>query len=65
MKNRDYYNCVFPEKRPRNIWVIYCMRGHKMGEVAAKTEDEARKIVKNWMVKEYIGIPFRLSHIEE
>jgi hypothetical protein len=36
-----------------------------MGEVAAKTEDEARKIVKNWMVKEYIGIPFRLSHIEE
>ena len=23
MKNRDYYNCVFPEKRPRSVWVVY------------------------------------------
>jgi hypothetical protein len=65
MKNRDYYNCVFPEKRPRSVWVVYSMQGKKMGEVAAMTEDEARKTVKNWMVKEHIGIPFRLSHVEE
>ena len=30
MKNRDYYNCVFPEKRPRSVWVVYDTQGSKI-----------------------------------
>ena len=43
MKNRDYYNCVFPEKRPRSVWVVYNTDGDKIGEVAAMSENEARQ----------------------
>ena len=43
MKERDYYNCVFPEKRPRNIWVVYDTEGKRIGEVAANSEIEARQ----------------------
>ena len=61
MKNRDYYNCVFPEKRPRSVWVVYdVMNGHKIGEVAAMSETEARQ-----KVAQHVIVPFRLSHIEE
>ena len=61
MKNRDYYNCVFPEKRPRNVWVVYdVMNGHKIGEVAAMSETEARQ-----KVAQHVIVPFRLSQIEE
>ena len=60
MKNRDYYNCVFPEKRPRNIWIVYDIQGSKIGEVAAMSENEARQ-----KVAQHVMIPFRLSHIEE
>ena len=60
MKNRDYYNCVFPEKRPRSVWVVYDTHGSKIGEVAAMSETEARQ-----KVAEHVMIPFRLSHIEE
>ena len=60
MKNRDYYNCVFPEKRPRSVWVVYDTQGDKIGEVAAMTEIEARQ-----KVAQHVMIPFRLSHIEE
>jgi len=60
MNNRDYYNCVFPEKRPRSVWVVYDTEGSKIGEVAAMTETEARQ-----KVAEHVMIPFRLSHIEE
>ena len=61
MKDRDYYNCVFPEKRPRNIWVVIdIMNGHKIGEVAAMSEHEAR--IK---VSQHVMVPFKLSHIEE
>ena len=61
MKDRDYYNCVFPEKRPRNIWVVTdIMNGHKIGEVAAMSEAEAR--IK---VSQHVMVPFKLSHIEE
>ena len=60
MKNRDYYNCVFPEKRPRSVWVVYDTEGSKIGEVAAMTEIEARQ-----KVAQHVMIPFRLSNIEE
>ena len=70
MKNRDYYNCVFPEKRPRGVkdvkrtmfcvWVVYDTQGSKIGEVAAMSETEARQ-----KVAQHVMIPFRLSHIEE
>ena len=61
MKDRDYYNCVFPEKRPTNIWVVTdIMNGRKIGEVAAMTETEARQ-----KVAQHVIVPFRLSHIEE
>jgi len=61
MKDRDYYNCVFPEKRPSNIWVVVdADNGRKIGEVAAMSESEAR--IK---VSQHVMIPFTLSHIEE
>jgi hypothetical protein len=62
MTDREYYNCVFPEKRPRNIWVVVDAQdpGHKIGEVAAMSENEAR--IK---VSQHVMIPFTLSHIEE
>ena len=61
MTDREYYNCVFPEKRPRNIWVVVdANNGRKIGEVAAMSESEAR--IK---VSQHMSIPFRLSHIEE
>ena len=60
MKNRDYYNCVFPEKRPRSVWVVYNTDGDKIGEVAAMSENEARQ-----KVAQHVMIPFRLSHIKE
>ena len=61
MTDREYYNCVFPEKRPRNIWVVVdAYNGHKIGEVAAMSETEARQ-----KVAEHVMIPFRLSNIEE
>ncbi len=60
MRNRDYYNCVFPEKRPRSVWVVYNTDGDKIGEVAAMSENEARQ-----KVAQHVMIPFRLSHIEE
>ncbi len=60
MKNRDYYNCVFPEKRPRSVWVVYNTDGDKIGEVGAMSETEARQ-----KVADHVTIPFRLSHIEE
>ena len=61
MKNRDYHNCVFPEKRPRSVWVVYdVMNGHKIGEVAAMSETEARQ-----KVAQHVIVPFRLSQIEE
>jgi len=59
MKNRDYYNCVFPEVR-RNVWVVYDMDGQKIGEVGAMSENEARQ-----KVADHVMIPFRLSHVEE
>ena len=58
MKNRDYYNCVFPEKRPRSVWVVYDTQGSKIGEVAAMSETEARQ-----KVAQHVMIPFTLSHI--
>jgi len=60
MRNRDYYNCVFPEKRPRSVWVVYNTDGDKIGEVAAMSEIEARQ-----KVAQHVMIPFRLSQIEE
>ena len=62
MKDRDYYNCVFPEKRPRNIWVVVdATTAARYGyEVAAMSETEAR--IK---VSQHVMIPFTLSHIEE
>ena len=60
MKNRDYYNCVFPEKRPRSVWVVYDTEGNKIGEVGAMSETEARQ-----KVALHVMIPFRLSNIEE
>ena len=61
MTDREYYNCVFPEKRPRNIWVVVDVdNGNKIGEVAAMSENEAR--IK---VSQHVMIPFTLSHIEE
>ena len=61
MTDREYYNCVFPEKRPRNIWVVVdANNGRKIGEVAAMSESEAR--IK---VSQHVMIPFPLSHIEE
>lgn len=62
MKDRDYYNCVFPEKRPQNIWVVMDAYdpGHKIGEVAAMSETEARQ-----KVAQHVMIPFTLSHIDE
>ena len=60
MKNKDYHNCVFPEKRPRNIWVVYDTKGKRIGEVGANSETEARQ-----HVAKHIIIPFRLSQIEE
>ena len=60
MKNRDYYNCVFPEKRPRSVWVVYDIQDNKIGEVAAMSETEARQ-----KVAQHVMIPFRLSNIEE
>ena len=54
-------NCVFPEKRPRNIWIVIdIMNGHKIGEVAAMTEIEARQ-----KVSQHVIVPFRISRIEE
>tara|TARA_B100001939_G_scaffold119271_1_gene103484 strand:- start:121 stop:306 length:186 start_codon:yes stop_codon:yes gene_type:complete len=61
MTDREYYNCVFPVKRPRNIWVVVdADNGNKIGEVAAMSENEAR--IK---VSQHVMIPFTLSHIEE
>ncbi len=62
MKDREYYNCVFPEKRPRNVWVVYDTQTPKqqIGEVAAMSETEARQ-----KVALHVMIPFTLSHIEE
>ena len=68
MKDRDYYistdhvgrYCVFPEKRPRNIWVVYDTEGKRIGEVGANSENEARQHVARQVM-----IPFRLSQIEE
>ena len=61
MTDREYYNCVFPEKRPRNIWVVVdADNGRKIGEVAAMSESGAR--IK---VSQHVMIPFTLSHIEE
>ena len=61
MTDQEYYNCVFPEKRPRNIWVVVdANNGRKIGEVAAMSESEAR--IK---VSQHVMIPFTLSHIEE
>ena len=32
MTDREYYNCVFPVKRPRNIWVVVdADNGNKIG----------------------------------
>ena len=61
MTDREYYNCVFPEIRPQNIWeVTDIMNGRKIGEVAAMSESEAR--IK---VSQHVMVPFKLSHIEE
>ena len=62
MTDRDYYNCVFPEKRPPNVWVIIDATTNKSTgyEIAANSETEAR--IK---VSQHISTPFRLSHIEE
>jgi len=60
MTNRDYYNCVFPEKRPRSVWVVYDTQGNKIGEVGAMSETEARQ-----KVAQHVMIPFRLLNIEE
>ena len=39
MTDREYYNCVFPVKRPSNIWVVVdADNGRKIGEVAAMSE---------------------------
>lgn len=53
-------NCVFPEIRPSNVWVVYNVHGEKLGEVAANSENEARALVST-----QLPIPFRLSQIEE
>ena len=59
MKDRDYYNCVFPEVR-KNVWVVYDIQGNRIGEVGAMSENEARQ-----KVAQHVMIPFTLSHIEE
>jgi hypothetical protein len=53
-------NCVFPETRPTNVWVVYSVHGERLGEVAANSENEARALVMT-----QLPIPFRLSHVEE
>ena len=62
MRDRDYYNCVFPEKRPPNVWQVYDTNTPRewLGEVAAQSESEAR--IK---VSQQISFPFILDHTEE
>ncbi len=54
---RNNYCISYPRK---NVWVVYDLKGRKIGEVGAMSENEARQ-----KVAQHVRIPFRLSHIEE